>query len=156
MLSANKIDDADLSRLFAYWDERRRAGGDGRAAPTRDDIDPLSMDWMLGRLMLIDTADSIGDFRVRLFGTTIATEFGEDRTGLRFRDIANVENLDEVFERYLSVYQNGVPNYETGRTVSNLRRYRGYSRLLLPLSNDGVSVAMILVGVSFFGNSNSN
>lgn len=141
------IREPDLQRLHTYWDTKR-----GTAfAPTRADIDITDLTWVLGRLMLIDTADTLAAFRVRLFGTVIAEEFGQDRTGLRFDEIVNVENLDAVLARYWTVYSTGRPDYQQDRTVSDLRSFRCYSRLLLPLSDDGERTSMILAGVTFFG-----
>lgn len=101
--------------------------------------------------MLIDVADTIGEFHVRLMGTEVANEFGQDRTGMKFSDIKGVENLDKIFERYVRVGRTGIPDYERARPVSDLRSYRGYSRLMLPLSDDGERVSMILVGLAYFG-----
>ncbi|WP_420406124.1 PAS domain-containing protein [Nisaea sp.] len=141
------IDDPELRRLYDYWAERRG----GRLAPSRTDIDPAELTWILPRLMLIDVADDIGDFRVRLMGTEVAKEFGEDRTGQRFAEIDGVENLDQVFAIYEQVARDCVPHYERERPVSELRSYRGYSRLMLPLSDGGPGASMILVGLAYFG-----
>lgn len=55
--------------------------------------------------------------------------------------------------RYADVARSGSPHYDHARAVSNLRSYRGYSRLLLPLCEDGSRVSMIMSGFAFFGRS---
>ncbi|MEQ8335680.1 PAS domain-containing protein [Nisaea sp.] len=141
------IDDPHLLRLYDYWAEKRGE----RTGPSRKEIDPGELSWILPRLMLIDVADTIGEFHVRLMGTEVANEFGQDRTGMKFSDIEGVENLDKIFERYVRVGRTGIPDYERARPVSDLRSFRGYSRLMLPLSDDGERVSMILVGLAYFG-----
>lgn len=146
-LPAFDVRDPDLRWLYEYW--RERCGES--AAPRRDQIDPADMIPMLGRISLVDTAEDLDGYCVRLFGTTLCCEFGEERTGLSFSRIRRFEHFDEVMARYLEVARTVRPHYDHVRTVSGLRSYRGYSRLLLPLSEDGNSVSMILTGFTFFG-----
>src|SRR3546814_5878253 len=47
---AIQLDKPALQQLYAYWDDKRA----GRPYPTREDIDPLELKFILGCLLLLD------------------------------------------------------------------------------------------------------
>ncbi len=137
----------ELSELFGYWHGKR----DGRTCPARRDVDPLDIPHLLSNLILVDTAESLQAFRYRVFGTEVCRGFGSDRTGVTLGELAaGVENHEFVFAGYWRAFELAQPDYFHGRTVSFSRDYKRYSRLLLPLSEDGARVDMILGGMVFF------
>jgi hypothetical protein len=60
------IVDPLLQRLYDYWQERRSP----RSMPSRSDIDPVDMRFILGNLLLVDVLAAPLRFRIRLHGTT--------------------------------------------------------------------------------------
>jgi len=134
-----------LLQLKAHWETVR---GDNALA-FRSDIDPNDLRFMLPSLMLVEAADTLDAFRIRLFGTALVQEFGEDRTGKRFADLRHVANFEEAYADFERVRRTMQPSYLTGRSISADRCYRGYSRLLLPLTLNGNSVDIILGGYAF-------
>jgi len=145
-VECSDIQEAQLRDLFEYWDEKRR----DRRMPLRSEVDPAEIPSLLPHMMLVDTAETLSDFRYRLFGTSVCQGFGHDRTGERFGDLPQIDNYDAVYEGYWLTYTTGEPQYFPGRIVSEQKDYISYSRLTLPLSEVGAAVDMILGGVVFF------
>lgn len=129
--------------VFAYW--RARAGA--KSIPARGDIDPMiDLGHLVQHMFLVDVEPDPLRFRFRLVGTDIVDHVGKDMTG---------KYLDELVE-YDAQYVRVKPDYETSvklrtATVSPVRfltkdgkHYINYERLLLPLSEDGRIVNMIL------------
>ena len=129
--------------LLAYW----RAQAGAKSIPSRGDIDPfIDLAHIVQHLFLVDVEPQPLRFRFRLVGTEVADHVGKDMTG---------KYLDELVE-YDAQYARVKPDYETTakfrrETVSLVRfltkdrkRSINYERLLLPLSENGRSVNMIL------------
>ena len=135
-----------LRQLFAYWNDKRGT----RRLPSRKDISPAEIPKLLPHLMMVDVAETLGDFRYRLFGTSVCQGFGWDRTGVRFAELPNIENYEEVYEGYWQTYDQAIPVYFPGRIVSKEMHFISYSRLTLPLSSDDKVVDQILGGCVFF------
>jgi len=87
-----------------------------------------------------------GDNRYRLIGTQVVAATGEDRTGKTFENVGFIKTNPVVLEQYNCVAENGRPlhslepftNFATGGTYD-------VDRLLLPLSDDGRTVDMLIV-----------
>lgn len=135
-----------LRDVFIYWQGKRT----GTRPPPRNQLDPVvDIPRLAPDLFLVETAASLADFRIRLYGSALVEGFGEDRTGRRLGDLTHVENHGDVIQGYWQVYESGTPLYTPRRTVSTLQDYCAYSRLLLPLSVDGRRIDMILGGIVF-------
>ena len=127
---------------LAYWQGLRR----GRHLPARTDIDPAEIPKLLPGTILVDVLRDPLDFRYRLVGTAIVETYGEELTG-RF--------VDELFtpaRRALAMRHYALA-FGSARPIAARNRYtnvRGAeliaSRILLPLSEDGVNVSMLLIG----------
>ncbi len=141
-----KPDEPQLRALLAYWEDKRGT----RAMPARADIDPTEIPQLLPHIVLVDTADSLGGFRYRLFGTALCKGFEHDKTGKVFSEMPRIDNFDEVYGGYWLTYLDKAPHYFHGQIVLQDKGYIRYSRLTLPLSSDGDRVNMILGGVVFY------
>jgi hypothetical protein len=126
--------------LYSYWLSKR----DGRIMPARRDMDPAELGTLLPFLFIIDQA--AGEFRFRLMGTGVVRDMGRDLTGKPLsacapkspEAIAAVQVLSErVFAKAQSVFATGRHAAEDG-TIDNS------SCLLLPLSDDGRCVNMVI------------
>ncbi len=137
--------DARLWALKRYWDGKR---GD-RAMPARADLDPVDIPEILPYILLVDTAETLEEFRYRLIGTEACRGFDRDRTGARFADLPRTERFDEVYGGYWRSFQERTPQYFHGPLASIGEDRTQFSRLTLPLSHDGNHVDMILGGIVY-------
>jgi hypothetical protein len=126
--------------LYRYWLSKRG----GRTMPARNDIDPADIPTLLPYISIVHKVD--GEFRFRLVGSAIARQFGRELTG----DIvgSGVSNASEsiavlkaIGER---VFATAHPIFATGQHVTKLGASHLVSTLLLPLSDDGRHVNMII------------
>jgi len=134
-----------LRRLYEYWCERR---GD-RRFPSRGDIDPLDLAFILGNLILIDVIE--GDppgFFIRLHGTNLVTRAGYELTGKMLNELPIGDFRQLAMETFARVAQSGEPFCGSGDRVLDERPAQ-FETLILPLSNDGVRVNMLLAGLIY-------
>ena len=146
---AKAIKESVLRRLHAYWLSKQV----DKRLPSRQDLDPSDMRELLPHILLVDTAETLGEFRYRLYGTELCRGFEQDRTNLRFAELPKIENFERAYEGYWRTYSQSVPVYFCGRTVSSSKDWLQYSRLTLPLSTDGTKVDKILGGLVFYSTS---
>jgi len=139
-----KLVDQSLQRLYDYWIEKR---GD-RSMPSRADLDPLDMGYMLGHLILIDVLRDPMRFRIRLHGTELARRAGYDLTGKMLDELPITEFRTLAVTSFTKVAETGQIHHAQRDRVLDNRRY-AYETLMLPLSNDGQTVNMLLVGLRY-------
>jgi hypothetical protein len=126
--------------LLRYWEARRA----GRAMPARRDLEPGDLRTLLPYLTLIDHPD--GQFRYRLVGTAVSQELGRDMTGQSVGSyISPPEYAAALMAIYERVFTTARPVFTTGEYRSATRAIHAISRLLLPLSEDGASVNMVVL-----------
>jgi hypothetical protein len=150
----NQIGDRRLRDLHAYWQQRRA----GRRCPARVDIDPIEIPALLPHILLTEVVDGGLRFRWRLIGTEVERNFGCPMTGRYVDELLRDQYLDYVEGLYRSVVSGCTPVYSEN---SYNTRSNGWevgsellrtARLMLPLSPDGETVNMVLVGQVFFAN----
>lgn len=129
----------DLERVHTYWLAKRQ----GRFAPRRRDLDPVDLVEVLPRIMLVDIARDPLDFRYRLSGTGICDVHGTDPTGTRPRDLRPHAYGALIDNHYRAVVASGEPMLHL-IVLDTYDRARAYARLLLPLSEDGERVTMLM------------
>jgi hypothetical protein len=136
------IVDRRLQALFAYWEKER---GD-RALPSRHDIDPAALRFVLGHLILLDVLRDPIQFRIRLQGTELEWWMGGDLTGQTLDQLRSPGLSALAHQCLTTVIETRVPFHKIGEeTIGDLPRH--YEALLLPLASDGVSVNMVLAAV---------
>lgn len=159
------VDDA-LRQTLDYW--RRLCGQ--RRMPARKDLNPADIPRLLPKLMLADVADPPADsgpqaptgdanagdaktgdagaqvpqIRFRLVGTEISSQFGSELTGYRLSEIDYGAEADNIAALYRRVVDCGVPQYARIDFTQGGGRLIQMEHLLLPLSDDGTHVNMIL------------
>lgn len=129
----------DLTRVLAYWNRKRGSA----FAPRRADIDPLDLVEALPRIMLADVAGTPPEFRYRLAGTAIGTIHGEDFTHRTPLDLKPAAFGRLIHEHYGAVVARRVPLMHLVM-LDTLQKSRSYARLLLPLSENGQDVTMLM------------
>lgn len=145
------IGHSELRRLYEYW----RARASPQRLPSRADISPVDLPpSVLPHLMLLDLACEGGRLRIRfrLTGTHIDEALGRNPTGevvgqgtvVHDRYVAYIQALyEELQQAREPVYSENIFQL-AGQSVPMLTR-----RLSLPLSNDGATIDMALVGAVF-------
>jgi hypothetical protein len=137
--------DRDLRRLYEFWKERRGT----RLAPSRAELDPVSLRYVLGNLLLVDVLRDPLRFRYRLCGTNIVARAGFDLTGRFVDDHPEPQFREFALARYRKVVELAAPLHDLRNQVFD-HRTRRYEVLMLPLSSDGTSVDMVLVAMKYF------
>ena len=134
-----------LKEALAHW-ERLRGG---RAMPSRRDLDPVEMPRLLPYLMLLDVEPQPLDFRYRLIGTEARSILARDYTGLRFSELPGKGRGSVVWENCEEVVLTKSPVSRNAPYVGPERYLRDCENLLLPLSENGTEVSMIVKFISF-------
>jgi hypothetical protein len=130
----------DLTYIRTYWDAKRR----DRFAPRRAEIDPADLKEFLPRIMLVDVcSDGLLDFRYRLSGTAINAIMSGEQTGKRPRDLAPPPYGAMIHDHYCLAVTRREPVFHVVMLDSGARLHT-YARLLLPLSDDGKAVTMLI------------
>jgi len=134
-----------LQQLYAYWQDRCA----GRPMPSRADIDPLDIPRHLPFLILFDVVPGSERLRARLVGTHVADMYGADYTGQYLDEIAFGDRRAAILHDYLACLGSRAPyvsehSFWTARGIT----FR-VERVILPLSDDGETVGMLLAGLEF-------
>lgn len=139
-----RIERPKLRRLYQDWLDRRR----DRAMPARADFDILDLRYIIGDLNLLDVLHEPVRFRFRVHGSSAVARLGFDLTGRTVDDYPDPEYRAVVIKHYTTVVETKVPIrivQDPYRVRDRVLRWEG---LILPLSNDGEQVNMLLVGLS--------
>jgi hypothetical protein len=112
--------------------------------PARGDINPAEIPLLLPYIAIVHKVE--GEFRLRLAGSAISRQFGRELTGDVFGShVSNREEsvmaLGAVCER---VFATAHPVFLTGQHKTGRGTLHNVSFLLLPLSDDGRQVNMII------------
>ncbi|HEY7608294.1 MAG TPA: PAS domain-containing protein [Alphaproteobacteria bacterium] len=137
-------DDPILSSLWRYWDAKRGR----RRMPLRRDIEPAEIPRLLPHLQLVERVEGKG-FRYRLTGTAIVQGYGFDGTGKFTHEILTPARHKVASGHYSMVFESGRPIFARNHYVKDGFLLAKISRIILPLSVDGESVGMLLLGHSF-------
>lgn len=128
-----------LKRLLAYWNAKR---GD-RAMPARRDIAPEEMREHLGRLDLLDV-EAPATFRYRLHGSITAYRDRRNMTGMTTGEYTDTAFGDMLTRHLRECVDTATPAYRHFVAQQGDEHWE-YFRLVLPLSEDGTHVNMLLV-----------
>jgi hypothetical protein len=151
-------DHPDLQRLLAYWSRQR---GD-RAFPRRQDIDPVDLCFMLNRIALTEihdhdprsAADDTGVqpagpvpiYRFRVVGTWWRDLTGVELTGF-WSDRMPSQTVSDITVRfYRTMTALRQPLFDRRNAWIDERRF-DYQIMIMPLSEDGQRISMIMTGI---------
>jgi hypothetical protein len=133
--------DPRLKQLLAYWNKERGS----RPLPSRTNINPIELKFLLGHIILLDVLKEPLQFRVRLQGTELQW-MGCDLTGKTLDQLPSAE-LRAVADEYLvATVETCAPFHKIGDEIIG-DMPRRFEALLLPLASDGVTVNMVLAAV---------
>jgi len=135
--------DARLRRLHDYWLGKR----DGRALPTRADIDPVELRLLLAYVFLVDViAGRPRDYRFRLAGTHIRDFAGMEVTGKRIPEVFPPAFGDEVRQHWDAAIACAAPLHCQGRLWTEDAAHLPWEGIVMPLGGPGGGVAMLFGG----------
>ena len=134
-----------LRQLYEYWDMKR---GD-RPMPSRADIDPIDIRFVIGNVILVDVIEGEPlKFRIRLHGTNLSERVRFDLTGKMLDEMPWAEFRDLTQASFTRVAMTRQPLHaQRDRILDNRRRH--YETLILPLSSEGERVDRILCGLYY-------
>lgn len=138
-----------IAAVFEHWQASRRAGCD---LPLRRDFNPLENPALfrpvLGWMHRIDvTPDDPEQYTFGLYGSSVAIFRKYDFSRVALSDIPCPLFRGHVTSAYQEVKELRVPRYAALQT--RLFGYAcGYTRLVLPLSDDGRTASQLLVVVN--------
>jgi hypothetical protein len=130
----------ELHRLYDYWAARRNGG----RLPSRADIDPIELPFVLGDLLLVDVLREPLRFRYRLIGSNIVHPPDMDMNRRFVDEHPDVEFRKQALSVYTQVAMTARPLSIRHDAIMD-KRVRRHHTLLLPLASDGGTVDMILV-----------
>jgi hypothetical protein len=139
-----RIERPKLRRLLQDWLDRRR----GRAMPSRTDFDVLDLRYILCDLNLLDVFHEPLRFRFRVHASNAVARLGFDLTGRTADDYPDPQYRAVVVQHHTTAVQSRAPLrilHDPYRVRDRVLRWEG---LILPLSGDGESVNMLMVGLS--------
>lgn len=134
----------ELWTLFNYWHAKR----DGRALPSRQDIDPVDLGPILSGIWLCDYEVEHDTIRYRLAGEAVSIATGISTVrGKLLSDLVRPEEFARVNALMLRVLTEPAIFHTDGFVYRSVGRYTRAERLALPLSSDG-ETADGMVGVT--------
>ncbi len=134
----------ELQELHGLWQDLRA----GRAMPARRDFDPALVPRLLPNMFLVDVmagAPPERRFRVRLQGTAQVAYHGADWTGSHIHQMTDRQSADQLCAVGEQIVADRTPWMSAGRLYwIPSKPFYNFESILLPLSNDGETVNMIL------------
>ena len=137
---ALRLTDKRLVDILRYWQDKR---GD-RLMPSRRDIDVLELKAHIGRLHFIEVEYAPFRLRYRLIGTDTTEALDRDMTGRYFDEIYPPDILADAEQAFLWIAENRKPLRQFGQAVYANKSAYMFEIINLPLSEDGVTVNMVL------------
>jgi hypothetical protein len=140
----------ELRSLEAFWHLKR---GD-RALPSRCDFPPHELRPWLGNIGIVTVERDQAEirFRVVLSGTELDSYRGRSITGLYIDEMPR--NVCGTAQHFKACVEQCTPMYVLHDNSPNSAIYTEMGKLLLPLSEDGVTVDRILMAIYPLGADN--
>jgi len=126
--------------VYQYWDMKRGH----RRMPARRDIDPVEMKPWLAAIQLIDVFHNPRRLIYRLVGQVDVDFRGYNPTGRSVEECAVGNSLQESLRNYDILITERTFVYDFADYVSHSGFLRGQECILLPLSDDGETVNMVM------------
>jgi hypothetical protein len=139
-INAISPEDEWLGQLLGFWGSSRT----GRRLPSSESLDSLELlNIARGRAHIVDTVSSNpAGYRFRVWGAV--NSYGGGYSNRSLGEMPQGLMRDDAIEDYRRVVAAGTPNYHLINIIENELSY-SYSRLLLPLAQDGRRVDRLIV-----------
>lgn len=142
MAVPDDITTPQLLKLYEWW----RAHHANGKLPSRRQIDPVDLKFLLGNLMIVAVARDPLRFHFRLIGTDLVAHMKRDWSGKPLATYPDAEFREHLQKTYEEVVRSGQPVANTRRLLVDGRYYR-YDGLVLPLASDGETIDCLLIGI---------
>lgn len=130
-----------IREIYQYWNRIRG----NRNCPSRRDFEPSDIPELLAHISLVDVSPTPPRFVYRLVGTAVVGLLGKELTGKEVGTGVKPSEYDRVIGRYNAVVEQRQPLYHRDFLQEENNDYTIVERVMLPLSDDGETVNMILV-----------
>lgn len=137
--------DPILGPAHGYWQVKRGA----RTMPRRRDINPVEIPRLLPNLQITELVEGGRRIRYRLVGTAIVQAYGAELTGKYFDEVFSAERLRFVEANYRIICHEKCPLLVCNRYVSARDARLVCTRMVMPLSEDDITVNQCLTAMSF-------
>jgi len=131
-----------LRRLVAHWSRIRGQ----RRMPSRADFDPLEVRYALGYISLIEVHRDPLRFYFRLDGTKQVELFGVDCTRRYLDEAIPADHAAMAAASFSDAVKRREPRYHR-RQIAFQERLMEYELVILPFSNDGERVDLLMTGI---------
>lgn len=136
--------DEKLAKAFAYWEAKRKDG----LLPARKEIDVLDLRPLIGWMHLVEVGGrEPANYAYRLLGSAVRLNHAPNVNSFRLGDYRPGPYRDSLYEDYSSVAFTGAPSYQQVVAMLAYVQY-SYSRLILPMADDGRQVDTLLVCIN--------
>lgn len=126
--------------LLQLWEKLRR----DRPMPARQDLSPQRLKQHLGWIALIDADADAQRYRYRLIGSNLTQDAKRDATGRYLDELYEPHIWADLAPIFRSIVETKAPVRVHGPRTHVGKAYEHGEALMLPLSNDGERVDMIL------------
>lgn len=140
-------DYAGLSELLQHW---KTLCGD-RAMPRRSDFDPINVPGLLSGICLVEVINGGEDYFYRVAGTGLEEMSGQALQNKRFSELEHAEACEAMRATCAACVQSARPVVITNMLQEPGRDHTAITAIILPLSDDGETVNMILTLTEFAG-----
>lgn len=130
-----------LRALYALWETKRGS----RFMPSRRDFATVELQPWLNELHLVAVGQE--GLRFIVFASGPASRYGAEMTGRYVADLQPAAMADEVERAYLTAVETRAPVFGMHANRGFGTDSQTWSRLILPLSDDGVTVDRLFVAV---------
>lgn len=138
-LEVEDLRESEFLQALVYWHIKRAA----KPMPARADLSPADLVKVLPKVVLIDALPNHPHFRYRVCGTNIVDWVKFDATGQTLDTVKPEKYRQMLFATYMECVGARAPIAHRILWNSDDVPHR-YKRLILPLSNDGKNVNMLL------------
>lgn len=137
-------EDEKLRRALEYWQSKRKDG----LLPTRRDIDIVELRPVIGTTHMVDvTSEDPLRYKFRVYGTAVRQVVQQDAAEILLGACPSKVLRDAAIEDYTAVVFSGTPAYHQLVALIDYVSY-SYSRLILPLAEDGRRVNLLMVCIN--------
>ena len=134
-----------LQRLHRLWNERRGA----KRWPAFADLPPGDLNFMQGTATYVEVQRNPLRFRISIIGPAIDELRGRGDQGKMVDDIEPDYYARLLIQHYTAAIARGEPMFHLIQFIQGARPSRyplAYERVILPLSEDGTAVSMLIAG----------
>lgn len=134
-----------LVELLEHWKTLR---GD-RLMPGRSDFDPTQVPRLLSAICLVEVIDGGSDYYYRVAGSRLEEMCGQKLQSRRFSEITDADARESMTATCKACVQSAGPVVIKNQLREPGRDHMSITAIILPLSDDGEAVNMILTLTEF-------